>query len=121
VPPRFASPFKPGELVVHATHGISRYVGTKVLQADDGTQTEYLELDYAEGDRIFVPVEHVGRLVKHIGDEDANLSRLNAATERRTPYSRYPKPAAPAAPAPPAAQPGQAEQPGQAAQPKEQK
>lgn len=102
MPPRFTSPFKPGQLVVHATHGISRYVGTKVLQADDGTQTEYLELDYAEGDRIFVPVEHVGRLVKHVGD-DVNLSRLNASTERRTPYSRYPKPAAspPGQPTPP--------------------
>ncbi|HVH65649.1 MAG TPA: CarD family transcriptional regulator [Candidatus Acidoferrum sp.] len=94
MPSGFVSPFQPGELVVHATHGISRYVGTRVLQADDGSTAEYLELDYAEGDRIFVPVEHVGRLSKNIG-QDIALSRLTASTERRTPYSRYPKPASP--------------------------
>jgi transcription-repair coupling factor (superfamily II helicase) len=87
----FESPFQPGELVVHATHGISRYVGTRFLQADDGSKAEYLELDYARGDRIFVPVEHVGRLTKHTG-EDTDLSRLSASAERRTAYTRNTKP-----------------------------
>ena len=95
VPVRFVSPFQPGELVVHATHGISRYVGTRFLQADDGSKAEYLELDYAKGDRIFVPVEHVARLTKHIG-EDVDLSRLQASADRRTPYTRSSKGPAPA-------------------------
>jgi len=92
VPAKFVSPFQPGELLVHATHGISRYAGTRVVKADDGSTSEYFQLDYAEGDRVFVPVEHVGRLSKHLGDA-VDLARLTAGVERRTPYSRQQKPA----------------------------
>jgi transcription-repair coupling factor (superfamily II helicase) len=90
VPAKFVSPFTRGELLVHTTHGISRYVGLRTLQADDGSKAEYFELDYADGDRVFVPIEHVGRLSKHLG-QDVNLARLTAAVERRTPYSRIQK------------------------------
>jgi transcription-repair coupling factor (superfamily II helicase) len=91
VPAGFVSPFQPGELVVHATHGVSRYAGTRLLQAGDGSKAEYIQLDYADGDRVFVPIEHVDRLSKHIGEE-VGLTRLSAAVERRTPYTRFPKP-----------------------------
>jgi transcription-repair coupling factor (superfamily II helicase) len=92
VPAKFVSPFQPGELIVHATHGLSRYAGTRLVRADDGTTSEYFQLDYAEGDRVFVPVEHVDRLSRHLG-EDVDLARLTAGVERRTPYSRLQKPA----------------------------
>jgi len=95
---RFVSPFVPGELVVHATHGISRYAGTRMVQADDGSTAEYFQLDYAQGDRVLVPIEHVARLSRHSG-EGVDLARLTAAVERRTPYSRLPRPATPATPA----------------------
>ena len=104
VPAQFVSPFQPGELVVHATHGVCRYAGMRMMQAGDGSKTEYLQLDYADGDRVFVPIEHVGRLTKHIGDS-VDLTRLSAAVERRTPYSRYPKPATDAGSAAAAAPP----------------
>ena len=91
MPAGFVSPFQPGELVVHATHGVSRYAGTRLLQAGDGSKAEYIQLDYADGDRVFVPIEHVDRLSKHIGEE-VGLTRLSAAVERRTPYTRFPKP-----------------------------
>jgi transcription-repair coupling factor (superfamily II helicase) len=97
VPSQFASPFQPGELVVHATHGVSRYAGNRVLEAGDGSQAEYLQLDYANGDRVFVPIEHIDRLSKHVGP-DVDLTRLSASAERRTPYTHHPKPAAPPAP-----------------------
>ncbi|HYM48936.1 MAG TPA: CarD family transcriptional regulator [Candidatus Limnocylindrales bacterium] len=90
MPGQFISPFEPGELIVHATHGISRYVGTRLLEAADGTTGQYFQLDYAAGDRVFVPVEHVARLSKYEGEE-ALPARLTAG-ERRTPYSRVPKP-----------------------------
>jgi transcription-repair coupling factor (superfamily II helicase) len=86
----FASPFQPGELIVHATHGLSRYIGMRQLQAEDGSTAEYFQLDYAAGDRVYVPVEHVARLSKYLGGEGA-LARLTAAVERKTPYSRLPK------------------------------
>jgi transcription-repair coupling factor (superfamily II helicase) len=88
---QFASPFQLGDLVVHATHGISRYAGTRIMQATDGSTAEYVQLEYAEGHRVFVPIEHIGRLSKHLGDETA-LARLNSEVQRRSPYSRVPKP-----------------------------
>lgn len=91
VPSKFASPFKPGELIVHATYGLCRYIGMRLLQADDGSTAEYFQLDYAEGDRVFVPIEHVARLSKYLGNEAA-LAKLTAGVERRTPYSRNQKP-----------------------------
>lgn len=64
----------------------------RVVKADDGSTAEYLELDYAQGDRVLVPVEHVGRLSKYEGT-DVDLARLTAGVDRRTPYSRGQKPA----------------------------
>lgn len=89
---KFVSPFDPGELIMHATHGIGRYAGTRMVKADDGSTSEYFQLDFAEGDRVFVPVEHVDRLSRYLG-EHVGLARLTAAVERRTPYTRLPKPA----------------------------
>lgn len=91
---KFVSPFEPGELIVHATHGLSRYIGMRLLQADDGSTAEYFHLDYANGDRVFVPIEQVARLSKYLGNE-VDLARLTAGVERRTPYSRAQKPATP--------------------------
>ena len=98
LPAKFASPFIPGELVLHTTHGLSRYVGTREVEATDGTIAQYFQLDYAEGHRVFVPVEHVARLSKYVGEEAA-LARLTT-TEQRSPYSRSQKPAATPTPAP---------------------
>jgi len=98
LPAKFASPFSPGELVLHTTHGLSRYVGTREVEATDGTIAQYFQLDYAEGHRVFVPVEHVARLSKYVGEEAA-LARLTT-TEQRSPYSRSQKPAATPTPAP---------------------
>jgi len=86
LPAKFASPFNPGELVLHTTHGLSRYVGTRLLEATDGTSAQY----YADGHRVFVPVEHVERLSKYLGEESA-LARLTTS-EQRSPYSRSQKP-----------------------------
>ncbi|TMD84807.1 MAG: hypothetical protein E6I78_09990 [Chloroflexi bacterium] len=92
VPAEFTSPFSPGELVLHTTHGLSRYKGTRQMEGADGTTTQFLQLEYAQGDRIFVPVEHIGRLSKYVGD-DVTLARLNSEVQRRSPYSRFQKPA----------------------------
>ena len=67
-------------------------MGTREVEATDGTIAQYFQLDYAEGHRVFVPVEHVARLSKYVGEEAA-LARLTT-TEQRSPYSRSQKPAA---------------------------
>ncbi len=67
-------PFKEGDLVVHISHGTSRYGGIRLLDAD-GITKEYLQLEYAGGDRIYVPIEHLERVQKHTGEE-LDLTRL---------------------------------------------
>jgi transcription-repair coupling factor (superfamily II helicase) len=69
--------FQPGELVVHVDHGVARFQGIGLKELD-GTQREYLELEYAEGDRLFVPVESLDRVQKYLGggEEEAPLNRL---------------------------------------------
>jgi transcription-repair coupling factor (superfamily II helicase) len=67
--------FEPGELVVHVDHGIARFNGMRLIDAQDpeegGTiQREYLELEYAEGDKLFVPVESLDRVQKYVGGSD---------------------------------------------------
>jgi transcription-repair coupling factor (superfamily II helicase) len=67
--------FEPGELVVHVDHGIARFNGMRLIDAQDpeqgGTiQREYLELEYAEGDKLFVPVESLDRVQKYVGGSE---------------------------------------------------
>ncbi len=76
---------------MHTTHGLSRYMGTRLLEATDGTTSEYFQLDYSGGHRVFVPIEHVARLTRHVGPDEA-LAKLNAEVQPRSPYSRAPKP-----------------------------
>src|SRR3989454_10265009 len=72
----FTLEFAPGELVVHVDHGIARFGGMRLLETE-GAHREYLELEYAEGDRLFVPVESLDRVQKYLGGEaQPTLHRL---------------------------------------------
>ena len=64
----FTLDFAPEELVVHVDHGIARFKGMRLIETD-GAHREYLELEYAEGDRLFVPVENLDRVQKYLGGE----------------------------------------------------
>jgi transcription-repair coupling factor (superfamily II helicase) len=69
--------FEPGDLIVHVDHGIGRFTGMR-LMGDDGQEREYMQLEYAEGDKLYVPVEHLERVQKYVGGGDATpkLQRL---------------------------------------------
>ena len=71
--------FEPGDLVVHVDHGIGRFVGMR-LMGEDGQEREYMQLEYAEGDKLYVPVEHLDRVQKYVGGGDAapRLQRLGS-------------------------------------------
>jgi len=75
--PTVSLEFQPGELVVHVDHGVARFHGMG-LKEMDGAEREYLELEYAEGDRLFVPVEFLDRVQKYLGggEGDPPLNRL---------------------------------------------
>jgi transcription-repair coupling factor (superfamily II helicase) len=75
----FTLDFAPDELVVHVDHGIARFKGMRLIESD-GAHREYLELEYAEGDRLFVPVENLDRVQKYLGGEGAPaLHRLGTS------------------------------------------
>ena len=68
----------PGDLVVHIDHGVARYE-RMLRRGTDGEDRDYLELSFADGDRIFVPVEQIGRVTRYSGGERPQLSRLGGA------------------------------------------
>jgi transcription-repair coupling factor (superfamily II helicase) len=68
-----------GAPVVHAEHGIGRFVGLTSLVIDD-TATEFLTLTYAGGDRLHVPVSSLHLVSRYTGAEPdkAPLHRLGS-------------------------------------------
>ncbi|MBX6352664.1 MAG: transcription-repair coupling factor [Thermoflavifilum sp.] len=60
---------KPGDYVVHVHHGIGKYVGIRTLEID-GNHKDYLHLQYAGGDSLYVPVEQIDQVQRYIGAED---------------------------------------------------
>ena len=65
----------PGDLVVHIDHGVARYE-QMLRRGGAGEERDYLELSFAGGDRIFVPVEQIGRVTRYAGGERPALSKL---------------------------------------------
>jgi len=65
----------PGDYVVHVNHGVGRYSGVQRLEVG-GVQRDYLLVQYAGEDRVYVPTDQVAMLQKYIGMEDA-APRLN--------------------------------------------
>jgi len=60
-----------GDLVVHVDHGIGRFVGLKVIEAV-GVPHDCLELHYAGGDKLFLPVENL-ELLSRYGSEETEV------------------------------------------------
>jgi transcription-repair coupling factor (superfamily II helicase) len=68
-----------GDLVVHTDHGIGRFTSLKTVQAL-GASHDCLELVYAGGDKLFLPVENIELLSRYGSDnENAQLDRLGGA------------------------------------------
>jgi len=66
---------KAGDHVVHVNHGIGRYLGIVPLTIGE-IQKEYLLLQYAGEDKLYVPVDQVGLVQKYLGSE-GNAPRLS--------------------------------------------
>ncbi|MCJ7738880.1 MAG: DEAD/DEAH box helicase, partial [Anaerolineae bacterium] len=74
------SDLTPGDLVVHVEHGIGLFQGL-VIRAVEGDAREYLLVQYAGQDRLFVPIYQADRLGRYIGADDRppSLNRLGTA------------------------------------------
>jgi len=66
---------QPGDIVVHAVHGIGRYVGME-HRTVAGAERDYLLLAYDQGDRLYLPSEQVEMISRYVGGEAPKLSRL---------------------------------------------
>ncbi len=68
-----------GAPVVHEDHGVGRYLGLEVLEIDQ-RQAEFLMLEYAGGDKLYVPVSSLHLVSRYTGSdpESAPLHRLGS-------------------------------------------
>ena len=69
-----AQSLSPGDLVVHVDHGVGRYLGLEVVTAL-GAAHECLALEYAGGDKLYLPVENI-ELLSRFGHEEGLLDKL---------------------------------------------
>jgi transcription-repair coupling factor (superfamily II helicase) len=81
----FLPQLAPGDYVVHVDHGIAMFHGLTRMSSD-GIEREYLVLEYAAGDRLYVPTERIDRVSHYIGagDQVPHLSRLRTPEWQRT-------------------------------------
>ncbi|MBM3924422.1 MAG: transcription-repair coupling factor [SAR202 cluster bacterium] len=75
----FLSQLEPGMYVVHEDHGIARFGGAKSMETA-GEQREYLVLEYAEGDKLYLPTDHLDRISPYVNtsDKPPALTRLSS-------------------------------------------
>ncbi|WP_425229766.1 transcription-repair coupling factor [Sphingomonas sp.] len=73
----------PGDLVVHADHGIGRYVGLTSIPVGQSPH-DCVALEYAGGDKLYVPVENLEVLSRYgSGEDGAALDRLGGEAWQR--------------------------------------
>ncbi len=75
----FITSLQAGDFVVHMEHGIGRFEGMTVKEVDQ-VEREYLEITYAENDKLFVPVDQADKLSKFVHEEghEPVLTRLGS-------------------------------------------
>jgi len=71
---------KPGDWVVHVDHGIGQFIGLH-RPSVEGSQREYLAVQYKDNDVLYVPINQADRLTRYIGPDDQTpaISRLGSA------------------------------------------
>nr|MBC7245443.1 transcription-repair coupling factor [Chloroflexota bacterium] len=79
-PESFFAELHEGDYIVHVDHGIGIYQGL-VHKIIDHAQREYLEIEYAAGDRLYVPVSQMDRITRYVGSSDRapQVHRLGSA------------------------------------------
>ncbi|MEK7218402.1 MAG: DEAD/DEAH box helicase, partial [Patescibacteria group bacterium] len=80
----FITSLQPGDYVVHMDHGIGHFEGMTQKEID-GIAREYLELTYAGGDKLFIPVDQADKLSKFVHEEGEEpvLNRLGTVEWKR--------------------------------------
>ncbi|MDD3887472.1 MAG: transcription-repair coupling factor [Patescibacteria group bacterium] len=75
----FISELKINDFLVHEDHGICLFKGT-TKRIIDKIEKEYLILEYANNDKLFLPVEYSEKITKYIGQSHPKINRLHTAS-----------------------------------------
>ncbi len=72
---------QPGEFVVHLEYGVGHYKGLRVITVE-GLSRECLLVEYAQGGKVYVPVENIDQVERYSSDQGANpsLARLGSGS-----------------------------------------
>ncbi|KPJ61297.1 MAG: hypothetical protein AMJ46_02400 [Latescibacteria bacterium DG_63] len=82
---RDVSALRPGDYVVHFDYGIGIYRGLKRLPVD-GHETDCLQIEYAAGDKLFIPVDQLSLIQKYEAEEGhvPSIHRIGGTLWKRT-------------------------------------
>ena len=69
----------PGDLITHRDHGVGKFQGL-VRRTVQEVEREYLYLEYAKGDKLYVPVAEADKVDVYVGPKDITLTRLSSAS-----------------------------------------
>lgn len=79
------SEIKPGDYVVHAHHGVGKYIGIENM-SQGKIEKDYLEIHFREGDKLYVPTDKIDLIQKYIGsgEKEPALHKLGGTAWKRT-------------------------------------
>ena len=79
------SDIKNGDYVVHREHGIGIYSGVVTLRKNN-IEKDYLQINYKDNDKIYIPVEKINTIYKYAnkGDATPKINRLNSIAWQKT-------------------------------------
>ena len=73
----------PGDFVVHHHHGIGRFAGL-VHREISGVERDYLLVEYAGEDKLYVPTDQLAAVTRYTGGESPRLSRMGGGDWSQT-------------------------------------
>ncbi len=72
-----------GDYIVHANHGIGVYAGLQQLTVEGATK-DFIKINYADGDVLYVPCGQLDLVSKYIGSENVKISKMGSSEWART-------------------------------------
>ena len=72
-----------GDYVVHVSYGIGKCVGITKLNVNNATK-DYIEIEYKNNDKLFLPVENIDSISKYVGGEKPKINKLGSTEFLKT-------------------------------------
>ncbi len=68
------------DIVIHVKHGFGEYKGIQTLKVN-GAEHDFLEIEYRDNEKLYVPVENIDDITRHSGSNDEiNLDKLGSSS-----------------------------------------